>query len=341
MEAQQDSKAALDFLQATKEELFPAVRAIQNEQSQQKEAQGRMELERELDELMRWLKMGTSAELELPQKLLQDNLERRHPGTCKWIQEDEKFRQFYWPPAERNPHHLLWIMGDAGFGKSVLMSSIVDWIHSQNTPDGSKRPIVLYFFCKTGNDSTQKGRRIMLHLLMQLLNISKEPPQGSKEPEKLFRARMQRCVEAAKQARAKEVKDFQIGNSMQPLLIALARALERRVYILLDALDECNDWNEGLLGALEQTVAAGADIRILISSRPEDGIRERLDGYPSVILTKDATAKDVESYILSSLKQIKRFSKSEKTIAGSTIAKKADGMFRCKSISSKIVLHGS
>ncbi len=119
---------------------------------------------------------------------------------------------------------------------------------------------------------------------------------------------------------------------MQPLVVALAKAMERRVYIVVDALDECNNWRDGLLDALLQIAATDINIRVLVSSRPEDSIRDALYGcgYPSVEVTKESTQNDVEAYISGSLKHIKRFNKVQRSTATNTIAGKADGMFRCE-----------
>lgn len=337
METQEDSKAVLKFLQTADEELVPAVKAIQSEQLKQKEAQERKDLDKEFSDQMKWLRSGTSAELDLPEKFFRDNIDRRHPGTCKWIREDELFRHWLGDLDDQTPDRLLWVMGEAGYGKSVLVSSVVEWLEDQEPEQGKDRPIILKFFCKTGNDATQRGNRIMLHFLLQLLNeAGKEPVKKSKSSDdKAFQSRKKRCVEYIKEARtnSKEsmtitFKDFQAKSGMQPLLIALAKALEKRVYVILDALDECNDWSDGLLDALLQIADTNANIRVLISSRPEEEIRDALHGYPFIDVTKVSTAKDVESYISGSLKQIKRFKKDQRSIASTTIATKSDGMFR-------------
>lgn len=340
METQEDSKAVLKFLQTTDEELIPAVKAIQSEQLKQKEAQERKDLDKDFNDQLRWLKSGTSAEIDLPDKFFKDNIDRRHPGTCKWIREDELFRHWLGELDDQTPDRLLWVMGEAGYGKSVLVSSVVEWLEDQEPEQGKERPIILKFFCKTGNDATQRGNRIMLHFLMQLLSeASKEPIKKSKSSDdKAFQGRKKKCVEHVKEARttSKEsvnitFKDFQAKSGMQPLLLALAKVLEKRVYVILDALDECNDWSDGLLDALLQIADTNANIRILVSSRPEEEIRDSLHGYPFIDVTKVSTSKDVEAYISGSLKQIKRFKKDQRAIASTTIATKSDGMFRCKS----------
>jgi ABC-type dipeptide/oligopeptide/nickel transport system ATPase component len=337
----QDSKNLQEFLEVAGIELLPAIKNIQAEQSRAKEAQDRKEIEKDFQNQLKWIRSGTSVEVELPEKIVKDNLDRRHPGTCKWIFEEEDFQS--WRGQESN--HLLWISGEAGFGKSILMSSIIDSLQREPDAAAKDKPLFIYFFCKTGNDATQRGNRIMLHLLLQLLSKGNVDDAASKsnkatQEDKANQLRKEKCIEIVKEARARtkdattsqaiDSTSFQLKSGMQPLLCDLAKALERRVYIIVDALDECIDWSDGFLDALQGIADFDADIRVLISSRPEDEIRDVLYVYPNIEVTKASTEKDVQSYVFESLKKIKRFKPEQRLAARDAIAAKSDGMFRCK-----------
>ncbi|RYP25263.1 hypothetical protein DL765_000144 [Monosporascus sp. GIB2] len=333
LEYQQDSKVIAKLFQVTE--------AMQNEQRRQKDDIDRKELDNDFNEQMRWLRSGTSADIGLPRKVLNENLARRHPGTCTWIQKHVVLTQWLENTERTSTSHLVWVVGEAGFGKSVLMSSIVEWLESQQSGQEKDRPIILHFFCKTGDPATERGDKVMLHLLMQLLShAATEPPKKAKSSEdRTFQARKKKCVDLVKEEKASlskpdqesspsSIRRFQAKSSMQPLMVHLTKALERQVFIVVDALDECNDWNDGFLDALLMTAGADTNIKVLISSRPDHTIRNALQGYAFIDVAKDSTASDVSAYISWSMQKIRRFNKKQRKIASDKIMENADGMFR-------------
>ncbi|RYP70657.1 hypothetical protein DL769_004903 [Monosporascus sp. CRB-8-3] len=333
LEYQQDSKVIAKLFQATE--------AIQGEQKRQKDDIDRKELDNDFNEQMRWLRSGTSADIGLPRKVLNENLARRHPGTCTWIQKHPVLTQWLENTERTTTSHLVWVVGEAGFGKSVLMSSIVEWLESQQSGQEKDRPIILHFFCKTGDPATERGDKVMLHLLMQLLShAATEPPKKAKSSEdKTFQARKKKCVDLVKEEKASlskpdqesfpsSIRGFQAKSSMQPLMVHLTKALERQVFIVVDALDECNDWSDGFLDVLRMTASADTNIKVLISSRPDHTIRNALQGYAFIDVAKDSTASDVSAYISWSMQKIRRFNKKQRKVASEKIMENADGMFR-------------
>lgn len=338
-ETREDSKAVRKFLQTTEEELVPAMKKIQNDLAKQIEAQTNRELEEDFNLQMKWLWSGTTAEPNLPRTVLQENIDRRYRNTCKWIEEDGTFRQWLESHDGETKDRLLWLVGESGFGKSIMMSSVIKWLEDREPEQEKDRPIILCFFCKTGNDATQRGNRIMLHLLSQLFSSAKtEPPKKSKSAkDETSHDCRKACVDHVKEARnsAREpilttFKNFQADSGMRPLVVDLAKALKRRVYIVVDGLDECSDWSDGFLDALLGIVDADIDIRVLISSRPHQELVDKLYCYPSIEVAKASTSKDVEAYISDSLKTVRRFNMEQRRFACARIAAKADGMFRCK-----------
>ncbi|RYP18542.1 hypothetical protein DL767_009816 [Monosporascus sp. MG133] len=333
LEYQQDSKVIAKLFQATE--------AMQSEQKRQKDDIDRKELDNDFNEQMRWLRSGTSADIGLPRKVLNENLARRHPGTCTWIQKHAVLTQWLENTERTTTSHLVWVVGEAGFGKSVLMSSIIEWLESQQSGQEKDRPIILHFFCKTGDPATETGDKVMLHLLMQLLShAATEPPKKAKSSEdKTFQARKKKCVDLVKEEKAtlskpdqesfaSSIRGFQAKSSMQPLMVNLTKALERQVLIVVDALDECNDWSDGFLDALRMTAGADTNIKVLISSRPDHAIRNALQGYAFIDVAKDSTASDVSAYISWAMQKIRRFNKKQRKVASEKITENADGMFR-------------
>ncbi|RGP77704.1 ankyrin repeat domain-containing 52 [Fusarium longipes] len=56
-----------------------------------------------------------------------DSLQKRLSGTCDWIHSRPVFQQWLTPTFE-NGFQALWVNGPAGFGKTVLCASIVDYL---------------------------------------------------------------------------------------------------------------------------------------------------------------------------------------------------------------------
>lgn len=94
--------------------------------------------------------------------------------------------------------------GGSGVGKSFLVSMIIEHLEEHN-PEGEIQPLVLYFFCKTGDDTTQRGNKIMLHLISQLLitvrrNFNKEIPNSVFDGNNLTSGDFGRHLRAAEKA---------------------------------------------------------------------------------------------------------------------------------------------
>ena len=76
------------------------------------------------------------------------------------------------------------------------------------------------------------------------------------------------------------------------------------VTIVIDALDECSDMEEsGVLDFFLRLVGkVQPKLRLLLSSRIEPGLRDRLKNYPKISVTPEKTYTDIETYIRTTLK---------------------------------------
>ena len=129
-----------------------------------------------------------------------------------------------------------------GFGKSVLLSSVIEEL--QKVDDDR---LVLYFFCKTGDDSTQRAGAIFRNFIAHIYQkIHDHIPKLLEESTKILaKAQNKGGVGGSRLEYAKSVKN------LQPVLEDLAKLHGKPVFIILDALDECNDRRkEGLTDSL-------------------------------------------------------------------------------------------
>lgn len=327
----QDSRVLGDLLES---EVAPAIRGIQVEQFKSREQSEKDILEKSYKEQRKWIESGTIARPELSGRQHHANLQRRHLGTCKWIFEVEEYQMW----RDQKKPSCLWLSGDGGVGKSFLVSSIIEVLQDYDFQQSNCKPIVLYFFCKRGDDTSQLGIKIMLHLLLQLFAFSKIE---DKENSKSLADKKGRCINVVKEAREK-LKDsdtkqdsslVQMKSVLQPIFENIGKTLERRIFLVIDALDECSDWKNDFLDVLNAMVNTDNDIRVLISSRPMDNLAQALADVPIIEVTESKTGADIRAYVsesLKTLKDIKRLNPQQRDKATAKIVDLSGGMFRCE-----------
>jgi len=198
------------------------------------------------------------------------------------------------------------------------------------------KPAIVYFFCKAGDETTEQGNRVMLHLLVQLFEQASSEGNNiqTKAEEQRKMGVFADIVERARggmRGNSKNDSSLVDPATVQPIFTDLAVALRTKVYVVLDALDECSDYDAGLLDALKGLAKPNSPISVLITSRPNDDISRALNQEPSIEINKEKTDPDIRRYIVGSLKPGRR-KKDSKNIdqASEIIAQKAEGMFRCK-----------
>lgn len=197
---------------------------------------------------------------------------------------------------------------------------------------------MIYFFCKSGDNATQYGMKIMLHLVVQLFAafvVEANDGDGKLSDDKMKYQRAVNVIKSAKERiKGPEGRNdsslLQINSILQPMFVDLAEVINTRLFVVVDALDECCDFNNGVLDALKALLESGIDIRILISSRPDDQIGSTLSEvcYFEIEVNKKTNYADIPAYADESLKRMLRFRQWN---SRSIIVKKSDGMFKCKS----------
>ncbi|RVD88733.1 uncharacterized protein DFL_002908 [Arthrobotrys flagrans] len=208
----------------------PVLRNLANEEKER--------LNAEFLENKKWLDPLQDIHFEL-----NSNRSKRQKGTCGWIFDQEEYQQWY----NSTQSSLLWVYGNAGSGKSVLMSAIVDGI---------------------------------------LEDIDKRTPD-------------------------------------------LARLVAITSYIVVDALDECDDREKtNLISLLQQIAESSPRIKVIATSRQEPDIVTLLSHGPKISFEEQKNIKDVKVYVKKELKKATILKEKERTDAHKAIVKRAAGMFR-------------
>ena len=203
-----------------------------------------------------------------------DNIEQktyfeRCPYTGEWIFTHATFKD--WQLAV--PGELLWIHGGAGSGKTFLTSLIADhFLKGHIVP----RSMIAFFACDLSRQDPDRPQDAALFatILAQLLNY----------------------VAALDEPIASDVSNdleatISATRSLTPYRIWLnfLRVTERvkKCIIIIDALDECNEWQEVLIFFQRLVDESPGQVKVLISSRSLDTARELLGTGSSNVLIKE------------------------------------------------------
>ncbi|KAF1936956.1 HET-domain-containing protein [Clathrospora elynae] len=176
--------------------------------------------------------------------------------SYRWILDNASFQQWHYDPQSR----LLWIKGDPGKGKTMLLCGIIDELRRSI----AKMDLVSYFFCQA-TDSRINSATAVLRGLLYLLVIQ--------QPSLIFYVR-EKYDHAGKDL-------FEDANAWFALTEILAKMLRdprlNATYLIIDALDECVTDLPKLLEFVAKQSSASSRVKWIVSSRNWPGIEEQLE----------------------------------------------------------------
>ncbi|KAJ0376891.1 hypothetical protein COL26b_004947 [Colletotrichum chrysophilum] len=252
-------------------------RSHQNRQQQQK------------DGIHQWI-LGEQAEQIDVLDDVNVRLTARHPGTCEWIFEDSRFIE--WRDSKKKA--VLWYNAQAGSGKSVLTSAIIDHLKQR----GGK---IACFFFSFNDDLRKHGIHAFRSLIIQLFDLLSP---------NLTDHFVQLCLE-------EKLKDYTQKRALTKISVAtklvheLVKTLE--VFVVVDGLDECIDMDlpsneqpgklrhdmlEDLVKMVQQR-SYGIDRWLFTSRKGHSRIRRAMEQLNAVEIQADPAviARDIESYL--------------------------------------------
>ncbi|KAF3074260.1 hypothetical protein CFAM422_003533 [Trichoderma lentiforme] len=185
--------------------------------------------------------------------------------SSNWIFENETFKQ--WRDDEHNT--LLWIKGDPGKGKTMLLSAIIDELTPSTKlakPMGGKTNTLLsYFFCQ-GTDSRINNATAVLRGLIYLIIIQ----------ERLLVSHVQ---ERYNQAGKDLFIDANAWVALSGMLLNILRDPKvGGLVFVVDALDECETDSAKLLDFITK-YASLPRVKWIISSRNNLNIQQKLEPF--------------------------------------------------------------
>jgi hypothetical protein len=172
-----------------------------------------------------------------------------------WILENSDFRQ--WQDDQRS--HLLWIKGDPGKGKTMLLCGIINELGKST----AQTHLLSYFFCQATDSRINNATAVLRGLLFLLID---------QQPSLILHIQKQHD-HAGKDL-------FEDVNAWFTLSDMFTNVLQdpglKNTYLIIDALDECMVDLPKLLDFIIQKSSLSPHAKWLVSSRNDDIFEQRI-----------------------------------------------------------------
>lgn len=250
--------------------------------------------------------------------------------TDSWIQDNPEY--LIWRREDRSS--VLWLHGDPGKGKTMLAIALIEgFARTFPVVENPSNIALLFFFCDSQDDRRKNASLILRGLVYQVIGQSPALAlylhnEYEKQGEQLFSS----------------------PNCLQTLWRLFHAMIEhsdfQQVFIVVDALDECDTESLSMLLALlqpyvtiddgdaTQGFAESSDSRVkwLLTSRNELRIKQPLIGSLEISLEENAThvERAVLHFIDVKVKQLarmKNYDEKLKAAVEASLREKAEGTF--------------
>lgn len=233
--------------------------------------------------------------------------------SYRWVLSNAQFKQ--WRDDEDN--RLLWIKGDPGKGKTMLLCGIIDELRMS-----APSCLLSFFFCQA-TDSRINNATAVLRGLIYLL--------ACQQPALISHVRQQYDLAVR--------STFEGTNAWVALLEIFTAILQdpalRTTYLIIDALDECVTDLTRVLSLVAQMSFVSSRVKWIVSSRNWLQIEEQLgmvtqNARLSLELNAESVANAVGAYIdhqVLHLSQLKQYDRKTETVVRDYLSSNANGTF--------------
>jgi hypothetical protein len=234
-----------------------------------------------------------------------DYIRRRQPGTGQWLLDSAEFQTWLCTSQQT-----LFCPGIPGAGKTILTSIVVDDLCKRFRNDMTIG--ITYIYCNFRRRDEQKIEDLLASLLKQVAQGQSPLPRSVKD---LY-------------AQHKANRTRPSFDEISRTLYSVA-AMYSRVFIVVDALDECQasdgSWGRFLSEVFSVQAKTGASVFATSRSIPE--ITKVFEG--SITLEIRASDDDVQRYLSEKMSHLRPFVSKNFTLQEEVkgeIIKAADGM---------------
>lgn len=202
--------------------------------------------------------------------------------SYRWILEHSDFRR--WRNDEQS--RLLWIKGDPGKGKTMLLCGIVNELTPQTRlKDKKTNTLLSYFFCQAADERINSATAVLRGLIY--LIVEQQP------------ALVSHIQERYKHGGEAIFKDVNAWSALSEIFFNILQdANLKRTFVIIDALDECVVDLPKLLDFININSALFSRVKWIVSSRNWPDIEERLDpAAQQMRLCLELNAKSVSAAV--------------------------------------------
>ncbi|KAF7514864.1 hypothetical protein G7054_g14934 [Neopestalotiopsis clavispora] len=228
-----------------------------------------------------------------------------------WVLENPDFCQW----RDNEDQRLLWVKGDPGKGKTMLLCGIIDHLE-QSPADGW---VSSYFFCQATDERINTATSVVRGLIFMLL-----------DQDASLVSHLKKKYDAAGKAL---FEDTNAWHALSEIFVDILQDTKlQEVCLVVDALDECVQGLPQLLDLIVQT-SRFPRTKWLVSSRNWVEIEEKLFGVAhtlSLELNGKSISAAVESYIkfkVSELTQLKGYQENTAVEVRRYLSSNADDTF--------------
>ncbi|KAJ6447150.1 rRNA processing domain-containing protein [Purpureocillium lavendulum] len=209
-----------------------------------------------------------------------DFIRRRQPGTGQWLLDSTEFKT--WVEAEKQT---LFCPGIPGAGKTILTSIVVDDLCTRFRND--KEIGIAYIYCNFRLQEEQNAKYLLANLLKQLAHGRLSLPDDMKS-----------LYDSHKEKRTRPSLD-QLSRTLQSVA-----ALYSKVFIVVDALDECQASSDSRARFLSEifTLQEKCGAQLFVTSRFDPKVTEQFER--SIVREIRASNEDIERYLESHIGQL-------------------------------------
>ncbi|EWG49990.1 hypothetical protein FVEG_09329 [Fusarium verticillioides 7600] len=232
---------------------------------------------------------------------------KHHGDTGKWLLDSDKFQD--WLSASDEESTMLWCAGNPGSGKSVMMSTVINYLEETTKKD---EVAIAYVYCDYKDKQTLSETNIWASVTRQLAEAcSQLPPDIISFRDKYL-----------------EKRSLPSDEERISLITSLSKRFQK-TFILIDALDECPEENRDAFLRLASDV--DASVHLMITSRMNLDLTESFGRLTQITIA--ARPSDVETYLDAKMRansRMRSFLRRDKALRNdiiSTLVKKTDGMF--------------
>lgn len=238
---------------------------------------------------------------------------QRCEGTNDWIFDVKIFRRW----EQNESQSLLWILGGPGCGKTVLSTSIINHFEGP-VRVGLRDEQVAFYYWDDKNELQNKAITMFRSILWQLLRQTQTLFQHILDDFELQGSRL-----------------FESTQSLTRILFNILRDPQLpTLHIVLDGLDECHDSSRDellrFLRHVREISPTRSHVKVVILSRPYDGILNEIDNQPVIHLAPDVLQDDINRYVGKRVLELAKTRRYDENLASQVehvVSARADGMF--------------